>query len=135
MGIFRVREGEMGWSETAMQRNDMGLPATLDGEETPAAILSCETLRWSELTYRDRTFVFKRDLVIRVLEEEGGWSFAEDKFSLLGFGHTRSEAEYSFCLDFAIQWDDLACEEDEKKLSKDAIELKHALLGLVKAQR
>jgi len=94
-----------------------------------------ETLMWPELTYKDRVFVFNRELVIRVTQEVGGCSFAADEFGLLGFGHTRNEAEQSFCLDFAIQWDDLVCEEDEKKLSKDAIELKHALLGLVRAQR
>jgi hypothetical protein len=121
--------------ETAAQHDAMYSTATIDGEEAPAVIISRETLRWPEITYKGRTFVFNRDLVIRVVQEEGGWSFAEDEFGLLGFGHTRSEAEHSFCLDFAIQWDDLACEEDEKKLSKDAIELKHALLGLVKAQR
>jgi hypothetical protein len=125
----------MGQMEAAMQLNDVGLTATLDAEEAPAAIISVETLRWSGLTYKDRTFVFDRDLVIRVTQEEGGWSFAEDEFGLLGFGHTRGEAEQSFCMDFAIQWDDLVCEEDEKKLSKDAIEAKRALLAMVKAQR
>jgi hypothetical protein len=98
--------------------------------------LTCgsETLRWTDLTYQDRTFVFNRELVIRVTQEEGGCSFNSDDPELFGFGHTRAEAELVFCLDFASCWDDLACEDDEK-LTQDAIELKRALLALVKLQR
>ncbi|MDR2560640.1 MAG: hypothetical protein LBC63_02570 [Holophagales bacterium] len=131
----------MGQSDTAIQSDITleSLPSmftTTAGGTTMSMPKSySETLTWPELTYKDRTFVFSRELVIRVTQEEGGCSFAADELGLLGFGHTRSEAEQSFCLDFAIQWDDLVCEEDEKKLSKDAIELKRALLGLVKLQR
>jgi hypothetical protein len=45
-----------------------------------------------------------------------------------------AEAEYIFCLGFAAQRDDLACEEDGK-LTQGAIEVKRDLLALVKAQR
>jgi hypothetical protein len=108
---------------------------TLDGAESSAIVLSSETLRWKELTYRGRTFEFSREVLIRVIEEEGGWVFESDDPELLGFGHTRAEVEYTFCLDFAIQWDDLACEEDDSKLSRGAREVKRGLLALVKAQR
>jgi len=91
-----------------------------------------ETLKWGELTYLDRTFVFNRELVIRVLKEDGGWAFESDDPELMGFGHTRSEAELTFCLDFAAQWDDLACEEDDK-LTQGAKKVKRDLLALVKS--
>jgi hypothetical protein len=125
----------MAQSEIAAQHNVMYSTATIDGEEAPAVILSSETLRWPELTYKGRTFAFNRDLVIHVTQEEGGWSFAEDEIRLLGFGHTRAEAEFTFCLDFAAQWYDLACEEDDSKLTLGAIKVKRALLALVKSQR
>jgi hypothetical protein len=108
--------------------------ATIDDADAPTVVLSSETLRWKELTYKGRTFVFNREMIIRVTQEEGGWSFAEDEIRLLGFGHTRAEAEFTFCLDFAAQWYDLACEEDER-LTKGAIKVKRALLALVESQR
>jgi hypothetical protein len=107
--------------------------ATLDDAEAPAAILSSETLRWSKLAYDGQTFVLNKELTIRVTQEEGGWSFAEDEFRLLGFGHTRDEAEQSFCVDFATQWEEIAC-EDDAILSRGAKKLKHRLLGLVESQ-
>jgi hypothetical protein len=107
--------------------------ATLDGTEAPAAILSGETLRWSKLAYDGQTFVLSKELTIRVTQEEGGWSFAEDEFRLLGFGHTRDEAEQSFCVDFATQWEEIAC-EDDAILSRGAKKLKQRLLGLVESQ-
>jgi len=99
-----------------------------------AVTCTCETLVWDELSYGGKTFVFNRGLPIRVTQEEGGCSFASDEYGLLGFGHTRSEAEQSFCLDFATQWEEIAC-EDDGILSRGAINLKRALLGLVKTQR
>jgi hypothetical protein len=134
MDIIRVREGEMGQMEAAMQLNDMGLTATLDGEEAPAAILSSESLVWTELTRRDRTFEFSRGLHIRVLEEDGGWAYESDDPELMGFGLTRPDAEQSFCVDFAACWDEIAC-RDDGALTQDAIELKRKLLALVKVQR
>jgi len=135
----------MGQPDTAVGRDTatgtlptMFAPTGRVPETMPSGLtVTCttETLKWPELTHNDRTFVFNRELTVRVTQEEGGCSFAADEFGLLGFGHTRREAQQSFCLDFAIQWDDLVCEEDENKLSLDAVDLKHALLGLVKAQR
>jgi hypothetical protein len=108
--------------------------ATLDRAEAPAAVLSSETLRWKELTYRGRTFEFNREIHIRALEEDGGWAYESDDPELMGYGLTREEAELTFCLDFAAQWDDLACEEDGR-LTLDAREVKRDLLALVRAQR
>jgi hypothetical protein len=106
----------------------------LDNADAPAVVLSSETLRWKELTYKDRTFVFNREMIIRVLEEDGGWAYESDDPDLMGFGHTRAEAEHSFCFDFTAQWDGLACEEDDGKLSRGAREVKRDLLALVKAR-
>jgi hypothetical protein len=111
-----------------------GATATFDDAEAPAVILFSETLRWSELAYNGQTFVLNKELTIQVTQEEGGWSFAEDEFRLLGFGHTRDEAELSFCVDFATQWEEIAC-EDDVVLSRGAKKLKQRLLGLAESQR
>jgi hypothetical protein len=106
----------------------------LDCAEPPATVLSGETLRWKELAYKDRTFVFNRELEIRVTQEEGGCAYDSDDPDLFGFGRTRAEAEHVFCLDFASSWDDIVGEEDGK-LTKGARETKRVLLSLVKSQR
>ena len=77
-------------------------------ETAPAAICDREDLVWTELTCRDRTFEFNRGVHIRVLKEDGGWAFESDDPELMGFGHTRSEAESSFCFGFAFKWDYIA---------------------------
>jgi hypothetical protein len=153
-GDILILGGEMGQTETAAQCGTAtsalslafasngrapktiagGATATLDGAETPATILPTETLRWKELTYKDRTFVFNRELEIRVTQEEGGCAYDSDDLGLFGFGNTRTEAEHVFCLDFASSWDDIASEEDGR-LTKDARETKRAILALVKSQR
>jgi hypothetical protein len=96
-------------------------------------VLSSENLAWTELTRRGRTFEFNREIHIRVLEEDGGWAFESDDPELMGFGLTRSDAEQSFCVDFAACWDEIAC-QDDGKLTEDAIGLKRKLLALVKTQ-
>jgi hypothetical protein len=134
MDAIRIRGGEMGQLEIAAQHNVMDPTATIDGEETPATILTSETLKWKELTYRGRTFEFNREMHIRVLEEDGGWAYESDDPEIMGYGLTRTEAELTFCLGFAAQWNDLACEEDGK-LTQGAREVKRGLLALVKAQK
>jgi hypothetical protein len=100
----------------------------------PAAVCDREDLVWTELTYMGRTFEFNRGVHIRVLKEDGGWAFESDDPEILGFGHTRAEAEASFCFGFGFKWDQIACGDDEM-LTLDAMELKRALLALVKAQK
>jgi hypothetical protein len=106
----------------------------LDDADAPAVVLSSETLRWKELTYKGRTFVFNREMIIRVLEEDGGWAYESDDPELMGFGHTRAEAEHSFCFGFTLCWREYAC-EDDSKLGRKAREFKQELLGLVSSQR
>jgi hypothetical protein len=133
----------MGQSETATRRDTATatffsangqLPSAaatmLDDADAPAVILSSETLRWSELTYRNQTFVLNRELAIRVTQEEGGWAFESEEYGLLGFGHTRSEAELAFRFDFSVCWNEIACMED-KALSRRARAMKQTFLGLV----
>jgi hypothetical protein len=108
-----------------------GFAAAVDGAAAPVSMRASETLVLTELTHWDRTFAFNRGLVVRVLDEGGGWAFESDNPELMGFGHTRDEAEASFCFGFALNWDQMACEDDER-LTLDAIELKRAILTLVK---
>jgi hypothetical protein len=114
----------------AVETPPNGFAAALDDAEAPAIVLFSETLKWSELAYNGQTFVLNKELAIQVTQEEGGWSFAEDEFRLLGFGHTRSEAELSFRSDFSFCWNEIAC-EDDSKLARRAKEMKRAFLGLV----
>ena len=97
--------------------------------------LTCdsEELTWKELAHENRRFIFNRQIAVRVIREEGGWTYESDEIELMGFGHSRGEAESSFCFGFVAQWDDLACEEDEK-LTQDAIDMKRTLLALVKTE-
>jgi hypothetical protein len=130
----------MGQSETAVQRDTATgvlspafapvgqLPETL--QTGPTVTSASETLRWSELSYRDQTFVLNKELLISVVQEESGWSFESKEYGLLGFGHTRSEAELAFRFDFFVCWNEMACEDDEI-LSRRARELKQTFMGLV----
>ena len=134
----------MGQPDTAVGRDiatgtlpPMFVPTGRVSEITPGAttvVRDREDLVWTELTYRGRTFEFNRGVHIRVLKEDGGWAFESDAPEILGFGHTRAEAEASFCFGFGFKWDQIACEDDEM-LTLDAMELKRALLALVKAQK
>jgi len=95
---------------------------------------NCKELVMTELTYEGRTFEFNRPLRVRVLEKDGGWTFECDDPELIGFGHTRAEAEETFCLGFTVQWDDLVCSKDGR-LTEDAKEIASKLLALVKTQK
>ncbi|MDR2696882.1 MAG: hypothetical protein LBB40_00220 [Holophagales bacterium] len=103
-------------------------------QETPpdgfTVTCASETLIWTELSYRNQTFVLSKELVIRVTSEDGGWSFESEDYELLGFGHTRSEAELAFRFDFSLCWNEIAC-EDDKILSPGAKEMKRSFLELV----
>jgi hypothetical protein len=102
--------------------------ATADEQasETPDS----ESLLWSEIAYHDQTFVLKRELPIRVVQENGVWSFESKDYGLLGFGHTRDEAELAFRSDFSFCWNEIAC-EDDSKLARRAKEIKQTFLNLV----
>jgi len=122
---------------TAEALSPIFVPAGQISKATPsksAKNCDCEKLVWTELTRRGRTFELNRELHIRVLEEDGGWAFESDDPELMGFGLTRSEAEQSFCVDFAACWDEIACKDDDM-LTQDAIEMKQSLLALVKTLR
>jgi hypothetical protein len=120
-------------TETAAQHGPAAT-ATLGGAEVPAVVLTGETLAWKELTYKGRTFEFSREMHIRVIEEDGGWAYESGAPRIMGFGHTRGEAESSFCFGFAFNWDQIACEDDEN-LTQDAVDLKRALRALVEAPK
>jgi hypothetical protein len=121
-------EGEVGQQDTAVET--LLLLSAPTGQTAPT---HAETLVWDELSFDGKTYLFNKGLTIRVSQEDGGCSFSSDEYGLLGFGHTMKEAELSFCADFATQWEEIACEDDDR-LTKGAIDLKHALLGLVKVQ-
>ena len=102
-----------------------------DGAAMPVSSCASETLLFSELTWKDRTFVFNRPLPVRVMREDGGWTFESADYRLMAYGLQRSEAESDFRFMFAECWDEIACESDEK-LTQGARHQKNALLGLVK---
>jgi hypothetical protein len=98
-----------------------------------STICGQEELTWNELNYGGRTFLFNRDLRIRVTEKDGGWYFEADSPELVGFGDTRSDAEQAFRQDFAACWDYLARErEKDENMDLRTKKLKRALLELAK---
>jgi hypothetical protein len=109
--------------ETATDMTDMADALSL----APAS----GTASLTELRYGGRRFVFSRELLVRVLEEGGGWAFEADVPELLGFGNTRVEAERTFRQTFAACWDHFT-PTDDGKMTKGAARLKRKLLALAK---
>lgn len=93
--------------------------------------LICSNEKLSELTYKNKRFVFNRDMVVCVMQEEYGWTIECDEYGLMGYGRSRGEAELAFRFDFSLCWNEIVCEEDER-LAPEAIEIKRKLLDLVK---
>ena len=119
----------VGWSPAANTKKTELMIKT-----EPPINVKTKDMFWTKLTYEGRTFEFNRDIHVRVIQEDGGWAFECDDPELMGFGHTREEAEETFCLGFAVQWDDLVCSK-HGKLTEDAKEMASKLKALVKAQR
>jgi len=134
----------MARSETTVERNATVStlpPVFVPTDQFPKTLpsgfaLTCssEAISLTELTCEGRTFVFNYPLHVQVVQEDGEYSFESEEYSLTGYGDTRTEAESSFNHVFLYVWDRIACEDDEK-LTLDAIELKRALLALVKAKK
>jgi hypothetical protein len=93
-----------------------------------------ETLRWSELSYDDQTFILNREIAVSVLRVGTAWAFRSDEYDILGFGETREDAEAMFCCDFSFLWNEIACKADEK-MTQGARRAKQIILGLVKSVR
>jgi hypothetical protein len=112
---------------------EMFRPANLPPIEAlqQAPIISEDTMTWQGISFEDRNFVFSDKLDVRVIHEEGGWAFESDELDMMGFGHSREEAELAFRHTFVACWDNYA-KEDDAKLTPDAIELKQLLLALAK---
>jgi len=117
--------------DVAVQSEIHGL-AVEEPCDVSVEVISSETIPLTELTYGGKTFVFSRPLFVRVIEEEGGWALESDTPEFMGFGHSRDEAELSFCSCFASYWEDIAC-EDDSALTLGARKVKREFLALVKA--
>jgi hypothetical protein len=96
---------------------------------TPNIDTATERLTLRGLAYGDRRFAFSRGLAVRATDDDGYWTFRSDDPELVGFGHSRGEAELAFQQDFAACWDRIA-QEDDDKLARGARELKRTLLAL-----
>jgi hypothetical protein len=110
--------------------------ATQGGTATgtlPAPRRYGETVCLTELACEGRVFLFNRPMPVQIVQEQGGCSFESEEYGLMAYGDTRSEAELSFRHVFLYMWDRIASENDEK-LTRDAIDLKHAFLALVKTR-
>ena len=82
--------------------------------------------------YENRKFIFNRNLIVRVIKEEGGWVLESDIPELVGFDTDYNGAEFAFRQDFAVCWDRIACADDSKLHTRGARNPKRALLALVK---
>jgi hypothetical protein len=102
-----------------------------DAPGAPGTAPAGGTVFLTGLRYGGRRFAFSRELIVRVLEEDGGWTFEADIPELLGFGDTRVEAERAFRQTFAACWDHFT-PTDDGDMTKGAVKLKRALLSLAK---
>jgi hypothetical protein len=88
-------------------------------------------LYWSRLTYGDRKFSFSDRLVVSVDFQDGVWSHENENLGILAYGETRAESLDAFKDDFTACWDSIG-QEDNRNLTRDAIQLKKKLRRLVK---
>lgn len=94
--------------------------------------LGQEPVHWTRITHEDREFELHLPLVIKVQWDGEGWVFESQELGIVGFGQLRREAIFAFGQDFASCWDNIALAGDDD-LTEDALELKKALLVLVKS--
>ena len=113
---------------TSRINDSMAIPRGPKKKEQP---LADRQLSWSELVYGDRKFVFNKELVIRVTQEEGAWVFKSEQPKLVGFDLELDGAELAFRQTFVACWDNIA-QEDDENLTQGAIQMKQTLLAFAK---
>jgi len=94
--------------------------------------LGQEPIHWTLVRHEDREFKLNEPLTIMVKWDGEGWVYEAEGIGIVGFGHVRREAAVAFGQDFAACWDNYALAADEA-LTQDAIDLKVALIALVKS--
>lgn len=92
------------------------------------------TWRPSNITCDDIKLELKHPIAV-VIEERGEGLFVAsfDALGISSFGSTPEETKDAFEQEFIVLWKEIA-EEDDKNLSKDAINLKQEIINLVKSQ-
>jgi len=87
-----------------------------------------------EIKYGSRTFDLVQPLTIRMQHNANGeWEASVSRLGIIAFGYSAQSAIEDLQEEFAVIWDGLAFESDDR-LTEDAQELKRALRQLVKAQ-
>ena len=89
---------------------------------------------WTKVYYDNHQFDLKEPITITVNFLDGLWIHECEYLSIIGYGKTRSESLDSFRMEFDSCWFTIA-QEDDNKLSYDALDLKKKLLGIVKSSR
>jgi hypothetical protein len=85
----------------------------------------------NEIEADNRIFRLSAPVDVTVSIEDGLWINAAGPLSIFAVGDSRGEALRSFCDDFAVLWDEIACAPDDS-LTGDAIRVKRALNVAVK---
>jgi hypothetical protein len=86
----------------------------------------------NEIESGDRLFRLRTSVDVTVTVEDGLWINEAAPLSILAAGNTRGEALRSFCNDFTVLWDEIACVSDDN-LTGDAIHIKRSLRDIVES--
>ena len=87
--------------------------------------------RASTLVYKDREYIFQHEIVCTIIKEDGYVVVQYSPLDIETYAETREDAIEDFKEEFALIWDSYGI-EDDSNLTRDAIELKKKLRGLVK---
>jgi hypothetical protein len=84
----------------------------------------------NHISFEHRRFNLREPIHVTVSLEDGLWEYQADALGIESFGWSKASAESSFFEDFAVVYDQIARESDDR-LTPDAIALKHAFLDVV----
>ena len=84
----------------------------------------------NKIVYGDQVFHLRRSIYVAVQLLDGVWSHTCSNPDLHGYGLTLQESLDMFCADFALCWNEIAC-EDDMNLTPAAKRLKQTMKRLV----
>ena len=113
--------------------NDRGDVERIEQIVDISMVLPIIPLSWSRVDYGNRRFLLKEQIQIRQDFRDDVWVCEFQPLGILAYGLSRRDALECFRRDFALSWDDIAQEQDDK-LTMDAQELKTKFLGLVERE-
>ncbi len=89
-------------------------------------------LEWKRVVHEGRRFVLRQAVHISVEFSDGVWVHHLAPLGIIAYGHSRLESLDAFREEFAAIYDSIV-QEDEAKLTEDALELKATMQGLIES--